>query len=155
MAGRTKYREYTDEDRERARVVWEATGGNASATARETSIPRSTILAWMNAPPPAPLETFPAEIVESVVETFRQDKKSEIIGAAWDLAKAAFDQAKAALPDASAKDAATVAGIAIDKAQLLSGGATERVDVRAILATLPAEVRAAVIALAAESDTGE
>jgi hypothetical protein len=85
-------------------------------------------------------------VYEAVYETIRTDKKAEVIQAAWDLASAAFQRAKAALPDASARDAATVAGIAIDKAQLLSGDATERTDhnIRAVLGILPADIRAEV-----------
>jgi transposase-like protein len=144
-------RAYTDEDRERARVAWEASGRSVRGAARTSGIPVATIQAWIAGwenPPPAPLA--PPEVYEAVYETIRTDKKAEIIEAAWALAKAAFDEAQLKLPDASAKDAATVAGIAVDKAQLLSGGATDRVDVRAILAQLPAPARAAVVALLAD-----
>lgn len=149
-------RTYTDDDRERARVAWESSGQNLSETARAMGISISTVQSWAaqwRNPPPVPLA--PPEVYESVYETIRKDKKIEVINAAWGLAKAAFDRALTALPDASAKDAATVAGIAIDKAQLLSGDATDRVDIRAILATLPAPVRAAVVALAQEPDPAE
>lgn len=146
-------RTYTDEDRERARIAWEVGGRSVRRAARESGIPLGTIQAWIvgwEHPTPAPLA--PPEVYDAVYEDLRTDKKAELISAAWDLAKAAFDEAKLKLPDASAKDAATVAGIAIDKAQLLSGGATDRVDVRAIIASLPAPARAAVIALLASDD---
>ena len=88
-------------------------------------------------------------------EAIRTDKKAEIINTAWDLAKAAFSHSYSHLAGTSAKDAAVIAGIAVDKAQLLSGGATERVDVRTIINSLPESARSAVIALLAEPATGE
>jgi hypothetical protein len=146
-------RVYDDTDRERARVAWETNGHSVRGTARDTGIPLATIqdwiVVWQN-PPPVPLA--PPEVYEAVYADLRTDKKAEIIAAAWGLAKAAFERAQEDLPNASAKDAATVAGIAIDKAQLLSGGVTDRVDVRAILGALPAPARAAVSALLAEPD---
>lgn len=147
----SRKRSYTDEDRERARVALEMHGGNVSAASRETGIPRVTLIEWRDgwaadAAAPVPVEYLPA-----AVEYIRQDKKGEIINAAWDLAKAAFAQAQTALPNASAKDAATVAGIAIDKAQLLNGDATERTEhnIKALLGILPADLRAEVIRMAA------
>lgn len=147
----SRKRAYTDEDRERARVAWETNGHSIRATARETMIPLATIQSWIVAwEKPAPIVA--PEAVQIAYETIRTDKKAEVIALAWDVAKAAFQQAIDRLPDASAKDAATVAGIAVDKAQLLSGGATERVDVRAILSSLPEPARQAVVALLAQPD---
>jgi hypothetical protein len=148
----SRKRTYTDADKERARVLWETNGNATRATARDAQIPLATIQAWIEEwkqPPPL----APREVYEAVYETIRTDKKAEIIEAAWDVAKAAMERAKEALPDASAKDAATVAGIVIDKAQLLSGDATERTEhnVKAILGILPADLRAEVIRLAADS----
>lgn len=148
-------RMYTDADRERARVAWESTGRAMRPTARETGMPIATLQRWVEAwenPPPAALA--PPEVYEQVYADVRTSKRGELIAAAWDLAAAAFARAKDALPDASARDAATVAGIAIDKAQLLSGAATERHehDIRTIIQHLPPDVRAAVITLAAQSD---
>lgn len=145
---------YTDEDRERARVVWEMSGGNINATARETSIPIGTIFGWVTTwklPPPVAAP----EAIQIAFEHIRMDKKAEIISVAWDLARAAFDHSKEHLPGTSAKDAAVIAGIAIDKAQLLSGEPTERVDIRAIINSLPESARSAVIALLAEPAPGE
>ena len=148
-------RTYTDADREQARVAWEGQGRSLRAASRDTGIPLATIQAWAaewRDPPPAPLA--PPEVYEAVYETIRTDKKAEVIQAAWDLASAAFQRAKAALPDASARDAATVAGIAVDKAQLLSGAATERTEhnIKAILGVLPAGLRAEVLRMAQERD---
>jgi transposase-like protein len=143
-------RTYTDEDRERARVALDSHGGNLSAAARYAGIPRVTLLSWRDEWAAAAAVPVPVEHLPAAVEYIRQSKKGEVINAAWDLASAAFERAKAALPDASARDAATVAGIAIDKAQLLSGDATERTDhnIRAVLGILPADIRAEVLRLA-------
>ena len=151
----SKSRSYSDEDRETARVAWEATGRKLRPTARETGIPLGTLQRWVEVwedPPPAPLA--PPEVYEAVYADVRTQEKSKVITAAWDLASAAFQRAKEALPEASARDAATVAGIAIDKAQLLSGDATERTEhnIKALLGILPAGVRAAVVELATQSD---
>ena len=139
-------RTYTDEDKERARVALDSHGGNLSAAAREASVPRATLQEWRDEWTRAAALPVPAEYLPAAAEYIRQDKKGKVIEAAWDLASAAFERAKAALPDASARDAATVAGIAIDKAQLLSGDATERTDhnIRAVLGILPADIRAEV-----------
>lgn len=150
-------RSYTDADKERARVVWESNGHSLRGTARDAAIPLATIQNWAAVwenPPPAPLA--PPEVYEAVYQNIRTDKKSEAIEAAWDVAVAAFQRAKEALPDASARDAATVAGIAVDKAQLLSGAATERTEhnIKAILGILPPDLRAEVVRLAeGERDT--
>jgi len=145
-------RSYTDADREAARVAWEQAGRSPRGAARATGIPLATIHGWAvgwESPTPAPLA--PPEVYEAVFADIRTQKKGEVIAAAWDLASAAFQRAKEALPDASARDAATVAGIAIDKAQLLSGDATERTEhnIKAVLGILPADLRAEVIRLAA------
>ena len=146
-------RAYTDADRERARVAWEASGGSVRATARATGFPLATLQAWAELwrnPPPAPLA--PPAVYEAVYQMIRTDKKAEVIEAAWDAAKLAFERTVELIPLATdVQKVATAAAIAVDKAQLLSGGATARneVDIRAILASLPTDVRAAVIALAA------
>lgn len=123
-------RTYTDEDRERARVAWETNGRSVRATARDTGIPLATVQAWIVAwenPPPPPIAS--PDVYEQVYEAIRTEKKAEVIEAAWRVAKAAFEEALAKLPEASARDAATVAGIAVDKAQLLSGDPTERLAI--------------------------
>lgn len=121
---------YTDEDRERARVAWELNGHSVRATARDAGIPLATVQAWIVAwenPPPVPIA--PPEVYGQVYDAIRTEKKAEVIEAAWRVAKAAFEEALAKLPDANARDAATVAGIAVDKAQLLSGDPTERLAI--------------------------
>lgn len=147
-------RSYTDADKERARVALDANGGNLSRAARDADVPRATLHEWRDEWAAEAAEAaalpVPAEYLPTAVEYIRQTKKGEAIEAAWDVAVAAFLRAKEALPDASARDAATVAGIAVDKAQLLSGAATERTEhnIKAIVGILPPDLRAEVIRLA-------
>lgn len=123
-------RTYTDADREAVRIALETHGGDAGLAATATGIPRTTIISWRDKPLPAGMDALPPALVEAAVEHLRQDKRGEVLTAAWDLAAAAFKRAEAALPDAGARDAAIVGGIAVDKAQLLSGEATSRQEVR-------------------------
>lgn len=143
-------RTYTDEDKERARVALDSHGGNVTRAAKEASVPRATLQEWRDEWAAAAALPVPAEYLPAAAEYIRRDKKGEVIEAAWNLASAAFQRAQEALPDASARDAATVAGIAVDKAQLLSGAATERTEhhIKAVLGILPPDVRAEVIRLA-------
>lgn len=152
MTKRSK-RIYTEDDRERARVALEMHDGNVSAASKESGIPRVTLLGWKNeweieAAEAAALPV-PKEVLSTAVEHIRQTEKSLVIEAAWAAARAGFARAIEALPEATAQQAATVAGIAVDKAQLLSGAATERHehDIRAILATLPGGVRQTIVSL--------
>lgn len=145
-------RSYTDDDRERARVIWEGNGHSLRGTARDTGFPLTTIQTWAaiwEDPPPAPLA--PPEVYEAVYESIRTDKKAEAIAAAWDAAKAAFEQVALLAPTATdIQKVATAAGIAVDKAQLLSGAATERTEhnVKAIVGILPPDLRAEVLRMA-------
>lgn len=146
-------RTYTDADKERARVALDSHGGNLSAAAREADVPRATLQEWRDEWAAAAALPIPAEYLPAAAEYIRQDKKGEVIESAWNLAVAAFQRAKEALPEASARDAATVAGIAVDKAQLLSGDATERTEhnLKAILGILPPGLRSEVVRLAQEN----
>jgi transposase-like protein len=146
-------RTYTDEDKERARVAWEENGRSLRATERATGISVATLSGWQTVwlnPPEPPVA--PPEVFEAVFEQARTNQKLAVIEAAWAAARAGFARAIEALPDATAQQAATVAGIAVDKAQLLSGAATERHehDIRAILATLPGGVRQTIVSLAGD-----
>ena len=149
-------RSYTDADRERARVALDVHGGNVSAAARDAELPRPTLIEWRDIwaeeVAAAAALPIPAEYLPTAVEYVRQDEKGKVIAAAWQAAELAFKRVVELIPDAKdIQKVATAAAIAVDKAQLLSGGATARneVDIRAILASLPTDVRAAVVALAA------
>ena len=123
-------RTYTDADREQVRAALALNGGDVRKTARQTGIPRTTVITWRDKPKPEGIDALPPAVVEAAVEQIRQDKRGEIIALAWDLAADALRQSLVALPRASAQAAAIVAGIAIDKAQLLMGEATSRAEVR-------------------------
>lgn len=122
-------RSYTDADREAVRVALTMNGGNLRAASRSTGIPFSTVKTWHDKPEPEGIDALPAAVIEAASELIRADKRGEVIEAAWDLAVAGFKRSLEALPKASAQAAAIAAGIAIDKAQLLSGEATARQEV--------------------------
>lgn len=149
-------RSYSDAEKEAARVALDQRGGNVSAVSRETGIPRPTLIewraAWAHEAERAAAIPVPVEYLPAAVEYVRQEEKGKVIEAAWKAARIAFERIPELIPDAKdVQKVATAAAIAVDKAQLLSGGATARneVDIRAILAELPPEVRSAVIELAA------
>jgi transposase-like protein len=146
-------RTYAPAEKERARVALDVHGGNLSAAAREAGVPRATLQEWRDEWEAAALVPVPVEYLPAAAEYIRQDEKGKVIEAAWKAARVAFERIPELIPDAKdVQKVATAAAIAVDKAQLLSGGATARneVDVRALLDTLPADVRAAVVALAAD-----
>lgn len=148
------WRTYTEEDRESVRIALVLHSGNLSEVARSTGIPYSTVKTWRNKPPPEPEpdEVLSPALIEAASEVLRHDKRGALIEAAWDLAGAAFTQAKAALPRASAQSAAIVAGIAIDKAQLLAGEATSRSEVLGTVVHEPnADAVAAVLNILSEA----
>ncbi len=74
----------------------------------------------------------------------RLREREKLIETAWKLAHAAMEQAFAAMPNASAKDAANVAALMIDKALLLEGKATQRVEyeLNSFMKGLPDAVKA-------------
>lgn len=145
-------RTYSDADKERARVALDVHGGNLSAAAREAGVPRATLHEWRDEWAAAAALPVPAEYLPAAAEYIRQDEKGKVIAAAWRAAELAFERVAELIPEAKdVQKVATAAAIAVDKAQLLSGAATTRneVDIRAVLAALPPEVRTAVVQLAA------
>lgn len=108
----SRQRRYTDADVAEALAILAEHGGNAAAASRTTGIPEATIKDWRNGVVSAP----PPEAVAA--------KRAER-AARWDaLQEAGVAQALTQLPNASARDAAVVAGIAVDKAALLRGEST-------------------------------
>ncbi len=109
----SRQRRYSTDEQAAALVALAENGGNVEGTAAATGIPASTIRHWRDAdvkPPPASLVA--------------QEKLRR--AANWDRVQdMAVEQVLTRLPEASARDAAVVAGIAVDKAVLLRGdGAT-------------------------------
>jgi hypothetical protein len=91
------------------------------AAAEKTGIPRTTIAYWLERP----------EFV-----TLRQKTREEMAEGFRVLAQLAQDRLEALIPTMEARDLTVLLGVAIDKSQLLSGHATERVEKRDITDTL-------------------
>lgn len=115
-------RSYTDAERASVLAMLKANGGNVARTSRATDVPETTVRTW-------------------AADTDRQNATADI-GAqkTVDLAAAINAELEAIFggvgvkrADASYKDQMTAAGILIDKLQLLTGGATGRVDTRQVV----------------------
>jgi hypothetical protein len=119
---------YSDEQRAAVLAALDANKGNVTKTARETGVPKSTLIAWrdnVHVPPSDELRTT---------------KKLELADLIRAELGAIFDALPGKRGDASYKDVATAAGILIDKLALLQGDATSRVDVNVRnLPDLPAD----------------
>lgn len=100
---------YSTEQQAAALAVLAENGDNAAAASRETGIPETTIKEWRAARTSLP----PANLVAEM-KAQRADQ--------WDkLQDAGIARALEKLPEANARDAAIIAGIAVDKAALLRG----------------------------------
>ena len=107
----TARRRYTKAQKVTAIIAAEMT--NAAAAAESQGIPERTVRTWMDDPAMAELR----------VKT-REDLAAE----AHIMAQLALAQIKTKLPDYEPRDLNVLYGIMVDKAQLLSGNATERVE---------------------------
>ncbi len=116
---RRKRRTYTDQEKEHAIAVY-TTCGNLSRTYRETGVPISTLRGWLAEQPP-----------EKVKEA-REEAQAIFVRKAWDAVAAHVEHLteKNVIAITSARDSATIAGILIDKIQLVTGQPTgiNRVD---------------------------
>lgn len=110
---------YSTEEQASALATLAENDGNIAATSRATGIPPQTLRQWRDA-------------VVSVPSPDLVEQQKLTRAARWDeVADAGLDQALEKLPEASARDAAVIAGIATDKALLLRGqptSITERRD---------------------------
>lgn len=109
------HRRYTK--RQKAGAVTAAIASSVQAAADETGIPRNTIAYWMDSP----------EFVE-----LRQKTREELGEESKALAHKALGEIQRRIGEFEPKDLAVLYGILTDKAQLLSGGATERTEHRDI-----------------------
>ena len=99
---------YSPEDVERGIQALAEHGGNAAAASRQTGIPATTLRGWKT------------QFVDEFVEV-RREKRTDFIDEVWAAAKEAVKQAKDKLKEATAKEAAIIAGIFIDKALVMGG----------------------------------
>jgi transposase-like protein len=128
-------RNYTPDERAHALDLAERNG--AKAAAEITGIPTNTIRTWAhrNGRSLDFTETRRAKVEAAVLswEELRRKLANEIGHASYAALQhlAAYLQGDFAAPADSkqAKDIATVLAILVDKAQLLSGGATERTEI--------------------------
>src|SRR5437870_4809811 len=106
---------HSPEVKARALAILKSNQGNWRKTESETGFSRSTLKSWAAMAERTP--GFPSLVME----------KDEILASKLlEASNMAVDRVFEALPKASAKDAAIVAGITIDKRQLLLGRATAR-----------------------------
>lgn len=113
--------EYTDEQRANGLAVLASTGGNMLKAARLLGVSRSTLRGW--AGKSGSTTGFPREpqVVEVRAKTIQlADRLEQVAHLAVGLSIGEK------IEDASAKDRLVVAGIAIEKMQLLRGGPTQR-----------------------------
>lgn len=127
-------RPWTDEDKANALALYTEHESLAVATAM-TGIPKSTIQYWaQEAGLPAYNTEKTAAAVKQSVENRAarwEERRAELANKIGVLAEIAVNKAAQYLVDgdaASAQKAATTMGIAIDKAQLLTGQATGRIE---------------------------
>ena len=114
-------RHYSDEERATALAVLTANGGNVTRSAREVGVSRKTLAYWRDNPNGAAPADLRHEKVDDLLAMWRR-----IAAKAGALTDATLD---IAVPDVKRLDAFTrTSGIATDKAQLLGGGPTERVE---------------------------
>lgn len=118
----TSPRRYTK--RQKATAVIAAEMVNVAASAEANGIPESTLRRWMDDPELADLRT-----------KTREDLAQE----AHVLAQLAAAEIKRKLPDYEPRDLNVLYGIMVDKAQLLSGHATDRTEVRDITESMTPE----------------
>lgn len=126
-------RQYSDEERATALSRYVQEG--AAATSRALNIPTGTLCSWaFRAGVQSPIARENLERMRAAIETRQrawEDRRAHLLDQWGGIAAVATESTLDLLEDGnvrSAKDAATVAAIATDKAQLLSGGATSRIE---------------------------
>jgi hypothetical protein len=120
-------KKWTDAQRDEALAIYRVDG--PSEAARRTGIPRPTITSWACRNGEASLmrENLMANVLAQQLRW--AERRESMVHEMGDVAQKALTKAGEAI-DADklrdAKDAATTMAILVDKAQLLSGGATSR-----------------------------
>lgn len=113
--------EYTDDQAAHALAMLKANGGNAKRTAALLGIPRTTLRQWAGRA--QSMNALPKQVSEERV----QDQTRELAQRLERVALLSVDEGiDEAIAKASAKDRMIVAGIAIEKRQLLIGSPTSR-----------------------------
>lgn len=130
-------RRYSDEERAAALAELEANGGNVTWTARELGVPESTLRRWRDDPNMAAPAELRAQKKESLADMWEKVARQALafLGRAFDDYDRHELERELPLQDVKltmAPKLATVAGIATEKHQLLTGGPTERHEYREV-----------------------
>src|SRR5574343_1207012 len=112
----------------KAKVALVAAEGNVNQAARLAGCQPRTIQSYIDKGLIDPTVKADGKEFLARVEELTQGRKDELANNLFVLAEKATQQAINALPDATAQQAATVMGIAIEKSNLLRGEATQKVD---------------------------
>lgn len=131
---------WTNDQRDAALDIYTHSGPRAAS--RATGVPATTISRWAQQAGIASRATEKTQARDDGRRRAWVERRGEIIDQLGDLVDALIRKTAEKVEAGDLKEArygALAAAIAVDKAQLLSGGATERVDWSA----LPAEERAA------------
>ena len=114
-----KRRQYTDRDKAAALAALDANAGNALKTSKELNVPRATLMEWA------------AGKVSDDVPEFRQENRQELADMFEELARTSVETAMGLQghEKTTLGMAATAAGIATDKMQLLRQLPTQIIDV--------------------------
>lgn len=133
-------RKHSDAVKEQAHALYTA-GVPVKEIAQRLNISPATITEWQYTEWPI-VANDDDEII--ALQKARLREREKLIETAWKLAHTAMEQAFAAMPNASAKDAANIAALMIDKALLLEGKATQRVEyeLNSFIKELPDAVKA-------------
>jgi len=139
-------RQYSDTDRGAALAALDANGGNVNKTARETGVPRVTLIEWRDGR------------VSADVSNIRQEKRGSLADALEGIIGKALDIRPEKLADASVRDLNGTVKITAETMQLLRGQPTsiqetrqdltedERADHAAALLQCARDRRAAAVA---------
>lgn len=107
----TRGKKYSLEDMERGLAAL-AVNGSSEAASELTGIPASTLRTWKLQQP----DEF---------DELRREKRIPLIDQVWEAAEKALKQTLDKMDSASAKEAAVILGILVDKALLMGGEPTE------------------------------
>lgn len=103
---------YSDQQRMDVAVLY-AISGNATKVAKDTGIPRTTIVGWKK-----------TDWWDDAVTRVRREKADEHRARYSEILSLAQDRTIEALPDATAQQAAVIGGVAFDKLRLIDNQAT-------------------------------
>lgn len=112
----------------KAKVALVAAEGNKQKAAKLAGIQVRTLDSYLEKGLIDPTVTVKGKELLATVESMHTERTERLADDMLALAEQATQQAIIALPDASAQQAATVMGIAIEKSRLIRGESTQRVD---------------------------